>query len=370
MSKRGPSPPPTEGTLVKRARATPPPNNQIAISSGNDERSKGLIRTVQRTSNLDAPIVSLSGAHSAEILSCRFDPSGQNIAACSADRSISLWRTYAPNTNYGLLISRAKAPIIDLQWSLSSQILYTVAADHTLTLTDLTTGERLRKIRAHKEIINSVDRTMAGGSGTELVVTGSDDGTVKIWEGGEDANKTPVATFDVGCPVTAVCWSADGANVYAGAIDNEIHVYDIRKNEQVYTLTGHTDTPTSLSLSPNGSYLLSPSFSSQTIVHDVRPFSPSPNRIHRVLQGAPAGFENTLLRGSWSRDDGGRRVAVGGADRMVCIWEMDSGKILYKLPGHKGTVTAVDFHPKEPIILTGSKDATMLLGEIEAGLPI
>lgn len=56
-----------------------------------------------------------------------------------------------------------------------------------------------------------------------------------------------------------------------------------------------------------------------------------------------------------------------------------------QLPGHKGTVTSVDFHPKEPIsmhisrlhltagadislVLTGSKDGTMLLGEIEAGL--
>ena len=158
-------------------------------------------------------------------------------------------------------------------------------------------------------------------------------------------------------------------------------VLDLRKNAEVYTLTGHTDTPTSLSISPNGSYLLSPSLSSQTIIHDVRPFSPTPNRVHRVLMGAPAGFENTLLRGAWSRDDGGRRVGVGGADRTVCIWDVDSGKVLYKLPGHKGTVTAVDFHPKEPIsrsnspccnaysdalpVLTGSKDATMLLGEIE-----
>ncbi|EKM79831.1 hypothetical protein AGABI1DRAFT_57038 [Agaricus bisporus var. burnettii JB137-S8] len=371
MSKRGASPPPTEGVLIKKARATPPlANNQIAISSGSDERTKGLIRSVQRTSNLEAPIVSLAGAHSAEILSCRFDPSGQNIAACSADRSLSLWRTYSPNTNYGLLSSHTKAPILDLQWSLSSPIIYTVSADRTLIMTDVTTGERLRKIRAHREIINSIDRTMASGSGIELLATGSDDGTVKIWEGGDDANKIPIATLEVGCPVTAVCWSADGANVYAGGIDNEIHVFDIRKNEQVYSLSGHTDTPTSLSLSPNGSYLLSPSFSSQTIIHDVRPFSPSPNRIHRVLQGAPAGFENTLLRGAWSRDDGGRRVAVGGADRMVCIWEVESGKIMYKLPGHKGTVTAVDFHPKEPIILTGSKDATMLLGEIEAGLSV
>lgn len=91
-------------------------------------------------------------------------------------------------------------------------------------MTDVTTGQRYRRIRAHREIINSVDRTMAGGAGTELVATGSDDGTVKIWEGGEDAGKYPVATFEVGCPVTAVAWSADGANVYIGAIDNEIHV--------------------------------------------------------------------------------------------------------------------------------------------------
>lgn len=99
----------------------------------------------------------------------------------------------------------------------------------------------------------------------------------------------------------------------------------------MYTLTGHTDTPTSLSLSPNGHFLLSPSLSSQTIIHDVRPFSPSPARVHRVLMGAPAGFENTLLRGAWSRDDGGRRVAVGGADRTVCIWDVESAKVLYKV---------------------------------------
>ena len=47
--------------------------------------------------------------------------------------------------------------------------------------------------------------------------------------------------------------------------------------------------------------------------------------------GAPAGFENTLLRGAWSKDDDGRRVGVGGADRTVCIWDVDSGKVLYKV---------------------------------------
>lgn len=160
----------------------------------------------------------------------------------------------------------------------------------------------------------------------------------------------------------------------------------------MYTLKGHTDTPTSLSLSPNGQFLLSPSFSSTTLIHDVRPFATDASRVHRILQGAPAGFENTLSRAAWSREDGGQRVAVGGADKTVTVWDFESGRVLYKLPGHKGSVTAVDFHPREPIseylsasyasnntinvrlllslVLTGSKDGTMLLGELERSLAL
>ncbi|KAF8827297.1 hypothetical protein HHX47_DHR5000939 [Lentinula edodes] len=395
MSKR-PVSPPGGGALIKRAKSSSDGSGasttrEIAISSNNDPRNKSLIRSVQRTSGLDAPIVSLAGAHSGEILSCRFSPSGLHLAACSSDRSLSLWNTYSPNTNFGLISSLAKAPLLDFQWSLFQPWIYTVSADHLLSVVDTTTGERVRKVRAHSGIINSLDRTMASGSGTELIVTGSDDGTVKVWESSTDdggVGKHPVTTIDIGCPVTGVCWSKDGQNVYVAALDNEVHVYDLRntptattngsypRTQPLLSLAGHTDTPTSLTLSPDGNFLLSPSMSSNVIIHDIRPFSPSPTRIHRVLRGAPAGFENTLLRGAWTKDEEvhggkvGQRVAVGGADRMVCVWEVESGKLIYKLPGHKGTVTSVDFHPKEPILLTGSKDGTMLLGELEAGISV
>lgn len=142
-------------------------------------------------------------------------------------------------------------------------------------------------------------------------------------------------------------------------------VWDIRKRAILYSLQGHTDTISSLSLSPSGSHLLSYAFDSTLIIHDVKPFSPSPSRIHRVLEGQPAGFEGDLARCDWSRDDGGRRVAVGGGDRAVTVWDVESSEVLYRLPGHKGSVTTAAFHPREPILLTGSKDKTMLLGEIE-----
>ena len=64
MAKR--SAPQEGGTLIKRARSSEPEANnqqQLAISSSNDERQKALVRSVKRTSNLEAPIVSLAGAH-------------------------------------------------------------------------------------------------------------------------------------------------------------------------------------------------------------------------------------------------------------------------------------------------------------------
>ena len=91
-------------------------------------------------------------------------------------------------------------------------------------MTDLSTGERVRKLRAHRGIVNALDRSLSGAAGGELIASASDDGTVRVWEGGDEGSKQPVAVFEVGCPVTAVCWSADGANIYAGALDNEIHV--------------------------------------------------------------------------------------------------------------------------------------------------
>lgn len=58
-------------------------------------------------------------------------------------------------------------------------------------------------------------------------------------------------------------------------------------------------------------------------------------------------FPQILLRCAWSFD--GRKVTGGSSDRFVYIWDTTSRHILYKLPGHNGSVNSVEFHPKEPI---------------------
>nr|ODN86261.1 Prp8 binding protein [Cryptococcus depauperatus CBS 7841] len=364
------SPPTGPGTaLTKRARVedeTEAGTQLMTVaSSGEGQRKNALIKSVKRTSGLDAPIVSLSGAHGAEITACIFDPSGETLAASSADRAISLWKTYPPHDNYAILPNVHKQPILDIAYSLDSQTIYSVTADGTLILTDLKTGQRLERIHAHYGPINSLAVTISNGR--ELILSAGDDGTARVWDLGLDT-KEPVAEFDDGrdCPVTAVEWSGDGARCFVGGVDNEIKVWDLRTQEVLYTLQGHTDTIASLSLSPNSHYLASYSLDSTLIIYDVRPFSSDPMRIYRSLTGAPAGFEQSLIKCSWSKWDGGQYIAAGGGDRTVTVWNVEDGRVGWKLPGHKGTVIGVDFHPREPIILTGSKDTNMLLGELDA----
>ncbi len=46
------------------------------------------------------------------------------------------------------------------------------------------------------------------------------------------------------------------------------------------------------------------------------------------------------------------------------MWDMNTKKLAYKLPGHNGSVNEVVFHPKEPIIGSCSSDKTIYLGEL------
>jgi len=71
-----------------------------------------------------------------------------------------------------------------------------------------------------------------------------------------------------------------------------------------------------------------------------------PGLLFEVLWYLACPLQN-LLRVAWSPDGG--QVSAGSGDRFVYIWDTTSRRILYKLPGHAGSVNEVDFHPFEPI---------------------
>ncbi|WFD32308.1 hypothetical protein MSPP1_003353 [Malassezia sp. CBS 17886] len=375
--RKSPPPPPNAGAVALAKRARP------SDADGALVRGPGgaLVARDSRTSSLRAAVVALKDAHGAEILDVKFAPDGQTIAAAGTDQTISLWETLGENRNIGQLQGHRRA-VTCVAWlpPTGERYLVSGSADTTLAVWNTATGEKVRRWRGHKGIVNSVACARSGPRA--LVASASDDGHVLLWDLEE---RRPVDAWDFRFPVTAVEFSADASQLFVGGIDNAVHVMDIASKQEHYALRGHADTIASLALSPSGTHLLSSSLDDTVRIWDVRPFAPDREpgqtgdpRLYRTLTGTTSGFENLLIRAAWSPD--GERVASGSADRTCTVWEcvqtsalvcrrlptsVDKGTVIYKLPGHRGTCTAVSVHPVEPIVVSASTDRTLLLGEIE-----
>jgi Prp8 binding protein len=284
-----------------------------------------------------------------------------------------LWRTFGNCENYGTLTGH-KGAILDLHWSRDSRVLFSASADMHLASWDLETGVRIRRHVGHEEVINTMDISKRG---EEILISGSDDGYIGIWD---PRTKNAVGWIETEFPVTAVALAEAGNELYSGGIDNDIKVWDIRRKAVVYSMLGHTDTISSLRISPDSQMLLSNSMDSTVRTWDIRPFAPTERHI-RTFDGAPAGMEKNLIKASWNSD--GKRIAAGAGDGTVVVWSSETGKLLYKLPGHKGTVNCAELSPSSdpiskclqlkhiggsansPIVLSGSSDRTLLLGELK-----
>lgn len=234
-----------------------------------------------------------------------------------------------------------KGAILDLNWSRDSRVIFSASADMTLASWDIETGLRIRRHIGHEEVVNCVDVSRRG---QEVLISGSDDGYIGIWD---PRQKSAVDFIETDFPVTAVALAEAGNEIYSGGIDNDIKVWDVRKKEVTYSMHGHNDTITSLQVAPDSQALLSNSHDSTVRTWDIRPFAPVDRHI-RTYDGAPAGLEKNLIRASW--DPRGEKIAAGSGDRSVVVWDARSGKLLCKLPGHKGTVNDIRFAPNdEPI---------------------
>jgi Prp8 binding protein len=313
------------------------------------------VDAVPRTSSLQSPIMLLTG-HKAEIYTVKFSPFGKALASGSFDKEIFLWNVYDDCTNYSVLRGHGGA-VLELHWTMDGQNIVSASSDKTVCVWDAETGRRVKRLREHTNYVNSCCPSRRGHS-APMVVSGSDDTTARLWD---LRVRGSVQTFTHKYPVTCVAFGDSGDQIYTGGLDNDMRVWDLRRCDVLFSLRGHTDTITGMRLSPDGSYLLSNAMDNSVRIWDIRPYAPF-QRCVKIFQGVQHNFEKNLLKCSWSPD--GSKVAAGSADRFVYVWDTTSRKLLYKLPGHTGSVNEVDFHPEEPIVASCSSDKTIYLGEI------
>jgi Prp8 binding protein len=363
------------------------------------------------SSTLPCPTLQLTG-HTGSVYALKYSPSGSTLCSTSFDMTCLLWEhrpmeldedydddddynenfvntspfgdsnwntsTVATYNNFHTLKGHKNA-VLDCAWC-DNHVVVTASADYTLMLWDIASQQRLRKYVSHTSIVNAVAMI-----NVHQFVSVSDDTTVVTWD---RRSKHPTSTLKTDFPVLAVASSTgitSDYQIYTAGIDPVIRIWDVRSNakqqnqpqqddqqQQLDQLHGHSDTVTCLSVHPDGTHLLSNSMDQSLMQWDIRPFvQPSSShhsqRLHarhvRSFIGHQHSAEKGLLKCSWSAD--GSLVTAGSSDTRVHIWDVVSGQELYDLPGHKGCVHTVTFHPTEAtVIASGSSDKQIFVGEL------
>jgi WD40 repeat protein len=109
---------------------------------------------------------------------------------------------------------------------------------------------------------NSVT-TIAFGYSDNILVSGSKDNSVKIWEftkksGPGTLTKNLVHTFKGHtASISSVCFSRDGLFLASAGKDNTINVYDMNSLRLLFTLTGHSSAITSIVFSQDSKSIFS-----------------------------------------------------------------------------------------------------------------
>jgi WD40 repeat protein len=77
------------------------------------------------------------------------------------------------------------------------------------------------------------------------------------------------------------------------------------------------------------------------------------------------GHSGPLRALAWSRD--GKRLASGGADRVIRVWDAETGQCVRTLIGHSAGIFDLAFSPEGELLASASQDSTVRVWDVASG---
>jgi len=218
-----------------------------------------------------------------------------------------------------------------------------------LAESDLATGKPRLEWERHAGAVYGVAFTPDG----TRVVSGSADGTLRVWDVATAATVRVIEGVRLGAHAVAV--SPDGSKVAAGAKDSILREFSLADGTLLRELAGHRGYVRAVAYSHDGTRLLSSADDGS-----VRVWVEGKSEPAAVLEGHRGGVLSVAV----SPDD--RLVASAGRDGAVRVWDLTKGLPLRTLEGHRGWVEAVAFAGPD-LVLSGGRDGRVLRWDAGSG---
>ncbi len=225
-----------------------------------------------------------------------------------------------------------------------------VAGDNPPQIWEVASGRKLLELIGHT---NTINYGVAFSPDGRFILTGSWDNTIRLWDAhtGQELRNINQLT------VQGVAFSPDG-KFMATAATAGVRLWNSQTGQELREFKGNVDSYR-VAFSPDGRFIVVASGSGDG---NARIFEVQTGKLVRSFFGG-----STLGMNSAAFSPDGKTIITASIDKIVRLWDVQTGRELRKFIGHTDNVWTASFSPDGRTIATASADGTVRLWDTQTG---
>jgi WD40 repeat protein len=259
------------------------------------------------------------------------------------------------------LVGRNQQATLEVAQSLPALEAEVQQAEERLKQHEAAAGQQQKKASSTGASVNAVAFSVDGSR----LALANDDGVVCTFDGKDGSPMEVLGKAST--PITELTYLSDGQRLVA-ASEGNLTLYPALPRWQLARTIGSPNSPlelagrvTSLDFSPDGK-LLASGTGEVSRRGQLKLWNVADGQLAREIAEA---HDDMVLSVAFSPD--GKQIASGGADRLVKVFDVDSGRLLHVFEGHAHHVMGVAWRADSRQLATCSADRTIKFWDTVTG---